>query len=69
MTKSNRKRWRLYYNHYIKNYYKLIVVDLSLQKELDADPKAIRQIGVDGRQFWFILTTLEKKRHKKGFTN
>ena len=28
----------------IKNHYKLIVVDLSRQKELDADPKAIDQI-------------------------
>ena len=26
---------------YIKNHYKLVTVDLSRQKELDADPKAI----------------------------
>ena len=26
---------------YIKNHYRLIAVDLSRQKELDADPKAI----------------------------
>ena len=29
---------------YIKNHYRLIPVDLSRQRELDADPKAIKQI-------------------------
>ena len=29
---------------YFKNHYKLIAVDLSKQKELDADPRAIQQI-------------------------
>ena len=29
---------------YIKSHYRLIAVDLSRQKELDADPKAIQQI-------------------------
>ena len=29
---------------YIKNHYRLIAVDLSRQKELDPDPKAIQQI-------------------------
>ena len=29
---------------YIKNHYRLIAVDSSRQKELDADPKAIQQI-------------------------
>ena len=33
-------RCLLDYN-YIKNHYKLIPIDLSRQKELDADPKAI----------------------------
>ena len=28
--------------HYIKNYYRLIAVDISRQKELDPDPKAIQ---------------------------
>ena len=28
---------------YIKNYYTLITVDLSRQKELDADPKVIQK--------------------------
>ena len=28
----------------MKNYYKLIPVDLSRQKELDVDPKAIQEI-------------------------
>ena len=30
---------------YFKNYYKMIVVDLSKQQALDADPKAIRKIN------------------------
>ena len=29
--------------HYIKTYYRLLAADLSRQKELDADPKAIQQ--------------------------
>ena len=29
---------------YIKNYYRLIAVDLSRQKQLDVDSKAIQQI-------------------------
>ena len=34
---------------YIKNHYRLIAVDLSRQKELDADPKAIQQIELAGQ--------------------
>ena len=34
---------------YIKNHYRLIPVDLSRQKELDADPKAIKQIKLVGQ--------------------
>ena len=34
---------------YIKNHYRLIVVDLSKQKEVDADPKAIQQIEFGGQ--------------------
>ena len=34
---------------YIKNHYRLIVVDLSRLKELDADPKAIQQIEFVGQ--------------------
>ena len=30
---------------YFKTYYKMISMDLSKQKELDADPKAIQQIN------------------------
>ena len=30
---------------FFRNYYKVIVVDLSKQQALDADPKAIRQIN------------------------
>ena len=56
---------------YVKNHYRLIAVDLSKQKELDADLKAIQQIGL----LWqlkilmvkmlmvcnlFLLTILEK---------
>ena len=37
---------------YFKNHYKLIAVDLSKQKELDADPRAIQQI-----EFYVMLKT------------
>ena len=47
---------------YFKNYYKMIAIDLSKQKTLDADPKAIQQINVtanldrDGNtRFYFII--------------
>ena len=40
---------------HIENHYRLIQVDLSRQKELDADPKAIQQI-----QSMHVLTILEK---------
>ena len=32
------------YNHF-KEYYKMIVIDLSKQQALDADPKEIQQIN------------------------
>ena len=34
---------------YIKNHYRLIPVDLSRHKELDADPKSIQQIEFVGQ--------------------
>ena len=37
---------------YFNKHYKLVVVDLSKQKELDADPRAIRQI-----EFKYMLET------------
>ena len=47
---------------YFKNFYKMIVVDLSKQKALDADPKAIQQINFTANldragntRFYFIL--------------
>ena len=61
---------------YVKNHYKLIAVDLSRQKELDADPKAIQQIkfvgqlknidgaNADGTQSMFVLTILEKLKKR-----
>ena len=60
----------------INNHYRLIALDLSGEKELDADPKATQQIkfigqlkylddyynaiNADGTQNMFILTILEK---------
>ena len=37
---------------YFKKYYKLVDVDLSKQKELDADPRAVQQI-----EFKYMLRT------------
>ena len=56
---------------YVKNHYRLIAVDLSRQKELDADPEAIQQIEFVGQlkninsannnpESMFVLTILEK---------
>ena len=38
--------------NYFKKHYKLIAVDLSKQKELDVDPRAIQQV-----EFKYILPT------------
>ena len=49
---------------YFKDHYQLIAVDLSKQKELDADPRAIQQIefygklGTDSQ----VCTVLEKSK-------
>ena len=61
---------------YVKKHYRLIAVDLSRQKQLDADPKSIQQtkfvgqlkkLDSDGNatdvgndQSMFVLTILEK---------
>ena len=60
---------------YIKNHYRLKPVDLSRQKELDADPKAIQQIefviqlkklnGYDNNESVFILTVLKKVKETR----
>ena len=34
--------------NYFRNYCKMIAIDLSKQKRLDADPKAIQQINFSG---------------------
>ena len=34
---------------YIKDYYRQLVVDLSRQKELDADPKTIQHVELVGQ--------------------
>ena len=60
-----------------KNHDKLIAIDLSKQKELNADPKAIQQvefieqlksvdgINADGAGSRFILTILEKNKETR----
>ena len=44
---------------YLKNYYKIVAVDLSKQQALDADPKAIQQISFaadrDGNTRFYII--------------
>ena len=56
---------------YIKSHYRLISVDLSRQKQLDADPKAIQKIEFVGQlqkldadgnaESMFVLTTQRNK--------
>ena len=41
--------WCLLDSDYIENHYRLIAVDLSRRKQLDADPKAIQQIKFVGQ--------------------
>ena len=60
-----------------KKHHKLISFDLSRQKELDIDPKAIQQIDLvgqlknidginaDGVEFMVILAIFEKKIKKQ----
>ena len=60
---------------YVKSHYKLIAVDLSRQKELDVDPKAIQQTELIGQlkkldadddvESMFILMFLEKIKEKR----
>ena len=38
--------------NYFKKHYKLVAVDLSKQKEFDADPRAVQQI-----EFKYMLET------------
>ena len=51
--------------NYFKKRYKLIAVDLSKQKELDADPRAIQQIefkymhGTDSTIYWVLEKSKE----------
>ena len=51
--------------NYFDKHYKLVVVDLSKQKELDADPRAIQQIefkymlGTDSTIYWVLEKSKE----------
>ena len=49
---------------YFKDFYKLVAIDLSKQKELDADPRAIQQIEFIGKLSAdsFVLHVLEKSK-------
>ena len=54
----------LHFNYFLK-HYKLVAVDLSKQKELDADPRAIRQVefkymlGTDSTIYWVLEKSKE----------
>ena len=51
--------------NYFKMRYKLVAVDLSKQKELDADPRAIQQIefkymlGTNSTIYWILEKSKE----------
>ena len=51
--------------NYFNKYYKLVAVDLSKQKELDADPRAIQQIefkytlGKNSTIYWVLEKSKE----------
>ena len=52
------------YYQYFKNHHQLIAVDLSEQKELDANPRAIQQIEFYGKLETNsqVCTVLEKSK-------
>ena len=53
--------------NYFKKHYKLVAVDLSKQKELDADPRAIQKIeykymiGTNSTIYWVLEKSKETK--------
>ena len=51
---------------YFKDFYKLVAIDLSKQKELDADPRAIQQIEFIGHvdDDTGIIAVLEQSKEK-----
>ena len=51
---------------YFKNFYKLVAIDLSKQKELDADPRAIQQIEFIGHvdDDTGIIAVLEQSKER-----
>ena len=60
---------------YFKDNYKLIAVELSKQKVLDADPKAIQQVvfqgvvGRDGNTNISLYTVLKQSKEHQNFCN
>ena len=57
--------------NYFKNYYKMIVIDLSKQQGLGTEPKAMQQInftwnpdGNNNRLFFFIFFIIEEVKEK-----
>ena len=65
--------------NYFDKHYKLVAVDLSKQKELDADPRAIQQIefkymlGTNSTIYWVLEkskeTILESATFRVNFTH
>ena len=53
--------------YWIKKHYRLVAVDLSKQKELDANPRAIQQIefkymlGTNSAIYWVLEKSKETK--------
>ena len=60
-------------HNYIKNYYRIVAIDLSRQKELDPNPKIefvgqlknVDRINADVAKSLFILTILEKNKETR----
>ena len=51
--------------NYFKRYYKMIVIDLSKQQILDADPNAIPQINFTGSVDWAATIFLINKNSRE----
>ena len=52
---------------YFRKYYKIIVIDLSRQQTLDADPKAIKEINFTDNLGWQATILSLLKNRKKLF--
>ena len=70
ITTGQRDDYRtLYLLDYLKNYYKMIAIDMSKQQELYSDPKENQQINFTGKKIEMEIHKYFSvlKKQKKSF--